>query len=338
MINPDTTASAEEPGNETWHFRGYAMRPGEFYTAMVDLYRGEVSRSNTWRTRLDWTSNWAVVTIAALLTFSFGDTNNHHVVLLLAIFLNLTFLFIEARRYRYYELWSLRVRLMETDFFAAMLAPPFGPSKDWARQLNESLLTPQFPISLTEALGRRLRRNYLGIFLLILVSWITKLLIHPIPLEHYTQFVERAAVGPIPGQVVIASITTFYVILLLGGLFTSGLHDSPSEVLPRYGIFEISGNLWAKLWPVRPKKHLIFIITSQDRAVADQLLNLLKRGVTSLQGKGMYTGEARTVLLCAVEATDIAHLKSLVYAVDPEAFIVVNPAHDIIGRNFSQLK
>jgi uncharacterized membrane protein len=72
MSNPDLKTATEETGNETWHFRGYAMRPGEFNTAMVHFYRGEVSRSNTWRARLDGTSNWAVVTIAALLTFSFG--------------------------------------------------------------------------------------------------------------------------------------------------------------------------------------------------------------------------------------------------------------------------
>jgi hypothetical protein len=219
-----------------------------------------------------------------------------------------------------------------------MLAPPFSPSKDWASQLNESLLTPQFPVSLPEALGRRLRRNYLGLSLLVLLSWITKLLIHPTPLDHYTQFLERAAVGPIPGQAIILILTSFYVFVILVAIFTSNLQESPSEVLPRYGIFKISGNLWAKLWPVKPKKHLIFIITNNDRAVADQLLHLLHRGVTSLQGKGMYTGDSRTVLLCAVNATEIAHLKSLVYQVDPEAFIVVNPAHDIIGRNFNRAK
>jgi uncharacterized membrane protein len=50
---------------------------------------------------------------------------------------------------------------METDFYAAMLVPPFHPSSDWAESLAESLLQPHFSVSLLEAVGERLRRNYL---------------------------------------------------------------------------------------------------------------------------------------------------------------------------------
>lgn len=339
MAETNNAASAEETEEiaETWQFRGYNMRPGEFNTAMVHFYRGEISRSNTWRARLDSTTNWAVVSTAALLTFAFGSADHHHVVLMLGILLNAIFLYIEARRYRYYELWALRVRLMETDFFAAMLAPPFSPGPDWASQLTETLLTPQFPISEWEALGRRLRRNYLGIFLLVLFSWSIKLMIHPTDVQNYTQIIERAAVGPVPGSWVILFVGVFYIFTISMAIFTSGLHDSPGEVLPRYDVLKIPSNLWSKIWPLKPKKHLIFIITEQGDAVSAQLLHLLRRGVTGVQGTGMYTGTQRTILLCAVKASEILYLKSLVYTVDPQAFIVVNPAHDIIGQNFSPL-
>jgi len=337
MPETNNNTPVEEVG-ETWHFRGYNMRPGEFNTAMVHFYRGEISRSNTWRARLDSTTNWAVVSTAALLTFAFGTTDHHHVVLLLGILLNTIFLYIEARRYRYYELWALRVRLMETDFFAAMLAPPFGPGPDWASQLTETLLSPQFPISEWEAIGRRLRRNYLGIFLLILFSWSIKLMIHPTSLQNYTQFVERASVGPAPGSLVILFLSAFYIFIISLAVFTTGLHNSPGEVLPRYNVLEFSGDVWSKIWPIKPRRHLVFIITEQGKAVSDQILQLLHRGVTGLQGTGMYTGSQRMVLLCAVKASEIAYLKSLVYTTDPQAFIVVNPAHDIIGHNFSPLK
>jgi uncharacterized membrane protein len=89
------------------------------------------------------------------------------------------FLFIEARRYRYYELWSYRVRLMETDFYAAMLVPPFHPSPEWAESLAENLLAPSFPISIWEAFGRRLRRNYFWIFLILYASWVSKIWLFP---------------------------------------------------------------------------------------------------------------------------------------------------------------
>jgi uncharacterized membrane protein len=129
---------------------------------MVHFFRAEISRANTWRERLDATTNWAVIATGAVISFAFStDTIGSHSVIILNTLLITLFLFIEARRYRYYELWSYRVRLMETDFFAAMLVPPFGPSPDWAESLADTLLHPRYPISTLEAVGRRLRRNYL---------------------------------------------------------------------------------------------------------------------------------------------------------------------------------
>ncbi|MDY7080581.1 MAG: DUF2270 domain-containing protein, partial [Chloroflexota bacterium] len=94
----------DEEDSATWTFRGYRLDQDNFTTAMVHFYRGEVTRANTWRTRLDATTNWAVITVAAALTFVFGAPHNPHFVLLLVLLLVLTFLHIEARRYRYYAL------------------------------------------------------------------------------------------------------------------------------------------------------------------------------------------------------------------------------------------
>ena len=95
------------------------------------------------------------------------------------MFLILLFLMMESRRYRYYELWALRVRLMETDFFATLLSPPFTPHQEWATRLVNSLLTPEFPINFWEAVGRRLRRIYIWLFLVLVVSWALILILVP---------------------------------------------------------------------------------------------------------------------------------------------------------------
>src|SRR6185295_879139 len=130
--------------------------------------RAEITRANLWRQRLDTTTNWAVVATGAAISIAFSsDLSITHAIIILNTLLVTLFLFIEARRYRYYELWSYRVRLMETDFFAAMLVPPFKPDPDWAESLAANLLSPHFPISMWEAFGRRLRRNYFWIFLIL---------------------------------------------------------------------------------------------------------------------------------------------------------------------------
>ncbi|MFM8427340.1 MAG: DUF2270 domain-containing protein, partial [Chloroflexota bacterium] len=193
---PKQEETVEEP---VWTYRGYQLKSSEFVTAMVHFFRAEIQRANVWRTRLDTTTNWAVVVTGATLSIAFSQSNVHHSVVLLNTLLVLWFLFIEARRYRYYELWSYRVRLMETDFYAAMLVPPFHPSPEWAENLAENLLTPSFPISMWEAFGRRLRRNYYWIFLILLASWVAKIYLFPEAPKDLAEFMMRSSVGPVPG-------------------------------------------------------------------------------------------------------------------------------------------
>src|SRR5512139_1410974 len=150
---PEASPDPGNPGMKepVWSYRGYELRSSDFTTAMVHFFRAEISRANIWRQRLDTTTNWAVVITVAVIGVAFGGSTSHHTSILLSSVLITLFLFIEARRYRYYELFSSRVRLMETDFFAAMLVPPFHPSPDWAESLAESLLQPHFSISFLEA-------------------------------------------------------------------------------------------------------------------------------------------------------------------------------------------
>lgn len=217
-----------------WTFRGYAMRPSEFNTAMVHFYRAEIQRANTWRNRLDATTNWAIITASAVITFALGDETRHHAIILFALALLGVFWFIEARRYRYYELWSFRTRLMETDFFAAMLMPPFAPSPTWAELLADSLRHPHFTITMWEALGRRLRRNYFAIFVVMLVVWVFKLASQPTPLQTWAQFVARAQIGPFAGESVITLVAFVFLALCALALGTLGLQQAVGEVLPTY--------------------------------------------------------------------------------------------------------
>lgn len=216
-----------------WSYRGYRLKNSEFVTAMIHLYRGEISRSNVWRQRLDITTNWAVVTTGATLTFAFSQSASYHGVIILNTLLVTLFLFIESRRYRYYELWSYRIRHMETDFFAAMLAPPFQPAEGWGESLAESLINPKFSVSLREAFGRRFRRNYLWIYIILALAWIANIWLHPIPAQTLEQFSQRAAIGPVPGPIVLLIGIVFNGIIFFAGLFTIGLQESSGEILPR---------------------------------------------------------------------------------------------------------
>src|SRR6266487_5237185 len=330
-----------------WTYRGYSIKSGEFVTAMAHFFRAEVQRANVWRQRLDTTTNWAVVATGATLSIAFSQSEVHHAIIILNTLLVTLFLFIEARRYRYYELWSYRVRLMETDFYAAMLVPPFHPSPEWAESLAENLLSPKFPISIWEAFGRRLRRNYAWIFLMLFVSWICKSYLFPQPALSLNEFIQRSAVGPISGQIMIVLGFGFYSLLLLIALATVSMTRATGEVLPRFGedtltsIFTPEGKLkglHAFLAPSHRRKQLMaLIITRNAEAVSKRILTELGRGVTALSGKGMYTGEERSVLICALTVTEVHNLKFAVNKEDPSAFVVVSAAQEILGRGFNPL-
>jgi uncharacterized membrane protein len=329
------------------------MSDGEFNTAMAHFYRGEVSRSNTWRTRLDATTNWAVVTTGAALTFVFGAADHSPAVILILAWLVLLFLFIEARRYRYYELWSHRVRLLETNHFAPQLSAGSVERPGWTERLVESLHHPRFPITLLEALGRRYRRNYAPLFLVLAASWVVKLAIHPHGVDRWRTFLQRAAVGPLPGILVLTAVVAFNLLLIALGLFTVGLRQSEGEILgegPK-GLKRLTARLAAAarealevdLGTVRPpwptgRKHLVFIISDRIQELAKPLLQELDRGVTLLRGTGMFSGREHGILMCVVRGRQVARLKEIVYRNDAGAFVVVTGAQDVRGEGFRPLE
>lgn len=232
-LPPEPAASERVGQMPAAHMR--RMTPGEFNTAIIHFYRGEVQRSNTWRNRLDTTTNWAVLTAGATLSFVFGSATNAHFVIPINSVLVAIFLIMEARRYRYYEIWSSRVRVIETGYFAQMLAPESVPTDEaWAEHLAADLITPHFTISEWEAIGRRLRRNYLWIFALLALSWNLKVYLHPLPARDFNQFIDRATVGLIPGWAVFAVGVFFNAAIAIFAIGTVRLREATGEVLPQH--------------------------------------------------------------------------------------------------------
>lgn len=316
--------------NETWTYQGYHLDAGNFTTAMVHYYRAEVTRTNTWRNRLDTTTNWAVVTTAAALTFTFSAPENPHIVMLLVIALTMVFLRMEARRYSYYSLWYHRVRLLETEFFAKMLAPPFEPSHDWGDAMTETLMNPVFPISRFEAMGVRYRRNYVWLFTLSLLSWLTKLWMHPQPAASFQEMLARAEIGfNIHGVWVVAAVLLTYLLLTAMMIVVILRERRAGSTLKE----DFHGR---RMFPsLQPQPRLAVIITNKRAELAERILHELQRGVTALSGTGMYSGESRDVLLCALTGVQMTHLQRIVNEVDPHAFLVITQASSVRGQGFS---
>ncbi|WP_420584129.1 DUF2270 domain-containing protein [Ruegeria sp.] len=174
--------------------------------AVAHLYRGEVYRSTIWRTRLDTTTNWAVVTLGVALSISFSSPDASPLPLVLVGVLIILFLMLEARRYRYFNVWRARARWLETHFYAPLLYDgDLHMEENWQKVLAEDYLRPRYHVSLMIAIGRRIRRNYLWILLIQSLAFGVKLSVHPSPVEDFKQAIDRADVGPIPGEVLIVT-------------------------------------------------------------------------------------------------------------------------------------
>ncbi|WP_420804684.1 DUF2270 domain-containing protein [Thioclava indica] len=172
--------------------------------AIAHLYRGEVYRSTLWRTRLDTTTNWAVVTLGIALSIAFSSPAASPLPLILVGVLIFFFLMLEARRYRYFNVWRARCRWMELHFFAPMLHDGnLHMEEGWQRVLAEDYWRPTHHVSMAVAIGRRIRRNYFWILLIQSTAYLGKLFVHPDPLTSAPQLIDRATIGPVQGQYVL---------------------------------------------------------------------------------------------------------------------------------------
>jgi len=79
------------------------------------------------------------------------------------------------------------------------------------------------------------------------------------------------------------------------------------------------------------------IVSDQHAAIRQAVLDELERGVTVLSGEGGYTGQERPVLLCAVSQSEVSRLKRLVQRIDPEAFVILFSASEVLGEGFKGL-
>ncbi|MEN6480476.1 MAG: YitT family protein [Anaerolineales bacterium] len=77
-----------------------------------------------------------------------------------------------------------------------------------------------------------------------------------------------------------------------------------------------------------------FIVSSEAEEIARAINTRLVRGVTILEARGAYTGREQPVLLCAISQSEIVRLKKLVREIDPEAFLIVSPANEVLGAGF----
>lgn len=224
------------PDHESLPAASLPTTPGEATNAMIHYYRAEMSRMNAWRSRLDLTTNWAITVMAALMSVTLSTPAAHHGLSLFAMLIVLLLLSVEARRYRFYDVYRMRIRQFERHYFGQLFGPEAkGGTEPWLLMLAQDLRHPKFRITFALAFRRRLRRNYIWMFLILLSAWLVKLASPDLqggaandpgrPLE---VIISHATTGPVPGWLVLLLVTACYVGLI--GLALRGAGRGGDEV------------------------------------------------------------------------------------------------------------
>ena len=201
--------------------------PG-YVNAMSHFYRGELGRIMVWRQRLDITTNWAITSSTAIITIAFSNRDVPHIIFFFNLAIVWVMLWIEARRYRFYDAFRARVRMLEAHFLVPMVMENRQMLQgEWKKLVCEDLILPSFKISKLEAIGRRLKRNYVFIFILILVAWVTKIFLHADhAVDSLSGFYHSLRVGHIPSWLVasifVATFASVIGITIYVGKKTSG--------------------------------------------------------------------------------------------------------------------
>lgn len=217
-IKPAEAAAAPR-GSDAFALK---LTSSEFATTMSHFHRAEIARMAGWRDRLDRTSNWAITVVAAMLSVSLSTPSAHHGVLLFAMLLITLLLWIEARRYRFFDVYRSRVRQFERYYFAQIFSPQPDFASNWLAILGEGLRSPRFLISQRSALIRRLRRNYIFMYTILMLAWVLKITTPSLsregsPIGFGASLIDTfrvATLGPIPGVVVVCGVTVFYLAML----------------------------------------------------------------------------------------------------------------------------
>ncbi|HEX8281226.1 MAG TPA: DUF2270 domain-containing protein [Chthoniobacterales bacterium] len=235
MANQNTPAGSND--ERTVSLQRSIYDPG-YVNAMSHFYRGELGRIMVWRQRLDITTNWAITSSTAIITIAFSTREVPHIIFFFNLAIVWAMLWIEARRYRFYDAFRARVRMLEAHFLVPMVLENRQMLQgEWKKLVCEDLILPRFKISKLEAVGRRLKRNYMFIFILIMVAWVTKIFLHAgEPIDSVSAFYRALSVGHIPSWLVafifagtfalVIGITTYVGKKTTGEISEFGAHRS----------------------------------------------------------------------------------------------------------------
>ena len=128
------------------------------------------------------------------------------------------------------------------------------------------------------------------------------------------------------------SITFDFVVATVTGIV---FHDISKTLYSLIAIFVTGQVIDAVIYRFDYSK-VALIVSKQHESVAQAIASRIDRGVTYLYGQGYYSSADTKVVMTAVKKNELSDLIELVVGIDPDAFIIVQEAHQVLGNRFKQ--
>lgn len=150
------------------------------------------------------------------------------------------------------------------------------------------------------------------------------------------------------GSDIVAMIISKYTKLPLGQLMIyvdstiviAGLLAFQDWKIPLYSliVIYITGRVVDLVLQGISYEKTLFIISEKHEEIRNKIINDLNRGGTFLKGEGMYNGKEKSIIYTVLTRRELSILQDFIHKTDPEAFLTVINANEILGKGFKSLK
>lgn len=123
-------------------------------------------------------------------------------------------------------------------------------------------------------------------------------------------------------------------VLAISALFLRSLESLFYGVIAQYVVSVVMDSI---IYGGDVQKNAL-IITSKPDEVAQAIMHNIGHGVTAIEGKGMYTGKERTILMCVVRRHETNLVKKTILDIDDTAFMMLSDVSEVLGRGFKNMK
>lgn len=122
------------------------------------------------------------------------------------------------------------------------------------------------------------------------------------------------------------------IIILLNVIFLKNIQIGLYSAITIFFMFKVIDILFEGIYFTK----LLFIISDKNEEIAKLIARKVKRGITGIYGKGMYTDSKKLILMCAIGRRDLSEVKAIVKKIDSKAFFIITNSREILGVGFKQ--